>query len=347
MLAAGTFAQVGYTSVLVGLTVLAPALRARYGLSLAEVGVVIAAPNIGAITTLYPWGRAADRFGERTVIAVGLGAAAACIAATASVSSFAALALLLVLAGAFGASVNSASGRAVMHWFDATSRGLALGLRQTAVPISGALTAVALPLLARHKNPRPALLALAALSVVGAAVALLVIREGPVPDPLPLGGTERERSGTAPRESRAAQQQRRRRRERPVRRAEAGLGFWVARGKGRASAVSAPRDPHGGSRAGRARARGSWRRTMHHGTAARRVDARAKGAGEDEQERERREPRRARAWPMQAAAAPSPTAITVRSPNRSAARPQRVEIAVITPMFGAAITTPTSARLSP
>ena len=56
VLAAGTFAQAGYTSLLVGLTVLAPALRARYGLDLAEVGVVLAAPNIGAIATLYPSG---------------------------------------------------------------------------------------------------------------------------------------------------------------------------------------------------------------------------------------------------------------------------------------------------
>ncbi|HUY70665.1 MAG TPA: MFS transporter [Gaiellaceae bacterium] len=182
VLAAGTFAQAGYTSVLVGLTVLAPALRARYGLGLAEVGVVIAAPNIGSIATLYSWGRAADHFGDRAVIAVGLGAAAVCVAATAFVASFSGLALLFVLAGAFGASVNSASGRAVMHWFDAESRGLALGLRQTAVPISGALTAVALPLLARHHDPKPALLALAGLCVAGAAVALLVIREGPVPE---------------------------------------------------------------------------------------------------------------------------------------------------------------------
>jgi sugar phosphate permease len=190
VLAAGTFAQAGYTSLLVGLTVLAPALRARYGLSLAEVGVVIAAPNIGAIATLYLWGLAADRFGERAVIAVGLGAAAASVAATASVSSFAGLALLFVLAGAFGASVNSASGRAVMHWFDAASRGLALGLRQTAVPIAGAVTAVVLPLLARHHDPRPALLALSGFCLAGAVVALLVIREGPVPAELPRAQLE-------------------------------------------------------------------------------------------------------------------------------------------------------------
>jgi sugar phosphate permease len=182
VLAAGTFAQAGYTSLLVGLTVLAPALRARYGLSLAEVGIVIAAPNMGSIATLFPWGLAADRFGERAVIAVGLGSAAFFVAATAHVRTFAALAVLLVLAGALGASVNSASGRAVMHWFDASSRGLALGLRQTAVPIAGAITALVLPALSRNDDPRPALLALALMCLAGATVALAVLREGPVPD---------------------------------------------------------------------------------------------------------------------------------------------------------------------
>jgi sugar phosphate permease len=182
VLAAGTFAQAGYTSLLVGLTILAPALRARYGLSLAEVGVVIAAPNVGSIATLFPWGLAADRFGERAVIAAGLGSASFLVAATAHVRTFAALALLLVLAGALGASVNSASGRAVMHWFDAGSRGLALGLRQTAVPIAGAVMAIVLPMLSHHDDPRPALLVLALTCLAGASVALLVLREGPVPE---------------------------------------------------------------------------------------------------------------------------------------------------------------------
>ncbi len=182
VLAAGTFAQAGYTSLLVGLTVLAPALRARYGLSLTEVGVVIAAPSIGSIATLYPWGLAADRFGERAVIAVGLSAAGVAVGLAVRAGSFASLALLLVLAGALGASVNSATGRAVMHWFDAGSRGLALGLRQTGVPISGAVTALVLPLLSRHDDPRPALSALAGFCLLGALVALLVVREGPVPD---------------------------------------------------------------------------------------------------------------------------------------------------------------------
>ena len=138
ILAAGTFAQATYAALVFGLAVLAPSLRTRYGLSLTQVGVLLAAPNLGSILTLYAWGLATDRLGERMVVGIGLGAASACIGAAAFVESFGSLVVLLFLAGAIGASVNAASGRAVMHWFEASGRGLALGVRQSAVPISGA-----------------------------------------------------------------------------------------------------------------------------------------------------------------------------------------------------------------
>ena len=55
-----------------GIPVLAPALRAEYDLSLPEIGLVIAAVNLGSIVTLLPWGLLADRVGERVVLAAGL-----------------------------------------------------------------------------------------------------------------------------------------------------------------------------------------------------------------------------------------------------------------------------------
>jgi len=67
------------------------------------------------------------------------------VAAAGWAHSFASLVLLLAVAGGMGASVNAASGRAVMHWFPARERGLALGLRQTAIPIGGALAASRCP----------------------------------------------------------------------------------------------------------------------------------------------------------------------------------------------------------
>jgi MFS family permease len=44
---------------------------------------------------------------------------------------------LLALVGAAGGAVNSSSGRAVMYWFGPEERGLALGVRQTAIPLGG------------------------------------------------------------------------------------------------------------------------------------------------------------------------------------------------------------------
>ena len=182
ILAAGTFSQATYTAVPLGMVVLAPTLRSRYGLSLTQIGVILAAPNLGAITTLYAWGIAADRFGERAVIGAGLAMTSVCMAALAFVGSFWPLTILLLVACALGAGVNSASGRVVLHWFGAGRRGMALGVRQTAVPIAGVWVAAILPVLVAGDDPRNAILSLAAGCLVGGLVGFFVIREGPLAD---------------------------------------------------------------------------------------------------------------------------------------------------------------------
>lgn len=145
VLAAGTLAQASYSAIALGLAVMLPALRAGYGLTLGQAGVVVAASSIGSMLSLLPWGLAADRVGERVVVAVGLTGAAVSLFVAGRTDSFVPLAVLLAIAGLAGASVNAASGRAVMHWFDARQRGLALGIRQTAIPIGGAAVALGLP----------------------------------------------------------------------------------------------------------------------------------------------------------------------------------------------------------
>ena len=101
------------------------------------MGVLISASLAGSVVSLIPWGLAADRVGERWVLLAGVGGCGLALLAASQAGSFEALLLLLVLAGFLGASVQSASGRAVMAWFPGSQRGLALGIRQTAIPISG------------------------------------------------------------------------------------------------------------------------------------------------------------------------------------------------------------------
>lgn len=176
ILAAGTFAQASFSATSVALPALGPALRAHYHLSLRQTGVVLAAVGIGMLFTLLPWGLLADRLDERWVIAIGLSGSAAALAGAATTHTFAAVTLALVAAGALGASVNAASGRAVMAWFPADELGLALGIRQTAIPIGGAFGAALLPVLASHGGTRLAFFALAGSAVAGAILAVAFMR---------------------------------------------------------------------------------------------------------------------------------------------------------------------------
>lgn len=93
--------------------------------------------------------------------------------------SFEALYVLLFLSGAAGASVNAATGRAVMGWFDVSQRGFALGIRQAAVPVGGLIGAIVLP----HFSVSGAYAFLGVLCLLGAAGGALFLRE---PKRLPL-----------------------------------------------------------------------------------------------------------------------------------------------------------------
>ncbi len=162
-----------------GLPAIAPAIRSEFGLTLTQTGVVLAASFIGSVPTLLVWGLVADRIGERVVMSAGLAAAAGALVWAAYASTFALLVAALAVAGGVAAGVNSATGRAVMQWFAADERGLALGIRQMAVPLGGAIGALALPFLEQHFSLHVAFLGLAVASLVGGVVAFVLIRVEP------------------------------------------------------------------------------------------------------------------------------------------------------------------------
>ena len=72
ILAVGVLAQTGACAFVYGVPFLVPTLRDELGLSLAGAGTYVAAPTAGLLLTLIAWGAAADRFGERRVMALGL-----------------------------------------------------------------------------------------------------------------------------------------------------------------------------------------------------------------------------------------------------------------------------------
>ena len=179
VLAVGMFAQASTSTFFQGLGSIGPAIRAEEGLTLGQLGLLLGAPMAGFVVTLLAWGAATDRFDERAVMTVGLTATSAFLLLTSCVSGLWPLCVCLGLAGAAGASVNAASGRAVLRWFTRNRRGFAMGLRQTSVPLGAAAAAVMLPSLVARGGIGFGMRTLAAICVVGAVTSWLWVREPP------------------------------------------------------------------------------------------------------------------------------------------------------------------------
>src|SRR4051794_17683350 len=110
VLGAGVTAQAAYSALATGVAVLVPDLRAEYGLSLGQVGVLLAAASGGMVLTLIAWGLLTDKVGERAVVALGLSVSGLAFLAASTLPAYAVVFALLTLAGMAGASVSAAGG---------------------------------------------------------------------------------------------------------------------------------------------------------------------------------------------------------------------------------------------
>jgi sugar phosphate permease len=179
ILATGAVGAGAFAALRMGLPSLGPAVRSEYGLTLGEVGLAFAAVTGGGMLTLVPWGALTDRIGERPVMASGLAGCALALVGAAVAPSYVALLVALFVAGMLGASATGASGRAVMGWFARSERGFALGIRQMALPLGGALASLTLPSLVGVRGLDAAFVALAGLSFTAAVASLLLMRDPP------------------------------------------------------------------------------------------------------------------------------------------------------------------------
>jgi sugar phosphate permease len=189
ILAVGLIAQASTASFLYGLPFLIPALQADHGLSLTSASVLISAPLVGLLMALILWGAAADRYGERIVMTVGIGLTGVFVLVSLLLPGFVLFGAGLMVAGACAASVNAASGRVVLGWFGARERGLAMGIRQTAQPVGVAIAAATLPALAQHHGFPTAVALPAVLCLVSAALVWFVVVDPPRPDRPSVAGS--------------------------------------------------------------------------------------------------------------------------------------------------------------
>jgi len=148
-----TLTQTGTSLIGQGIGTLAPFLAPALALDRTHIGMLSAGIAITWALLGTFSGVLVDRFGERRMIflsGVGMGLAI-CIAA--AIENYWWLLVWLGVYGIMASFSTPAGGRAIMLWF-LRDRALAMGIRQSGVPIGGFLAALILPPLAAHGGYR-------------------------------------------------------------------------------------------------------------------------------------------------------------------------------------------------
>lgn len=180
MLALLTLIQTGMSGLQFALIALLPVVKADLGVGVARTAVLASAVSAGALLAAVPAGQVATRFGERrTLVGGGLLAGTAMLVAATLSNTWLMLVPLLVV-GLGVVTSHPAGVRLIMRGFGPRERGGAISIRQTAVPLGGVLTALALPPIAEAAGWRAAIVvaALTVLALAGLARALLPPDEG-------------------------------------------------------------------------------------------------------------------------------------------------------------------------
>ena len=173
VLVAATFAQAASMVSDQGIPVLLPFIKHDLNLSLPAAALLVTTMGSGRFIASLPVGQLVDRIGSRAVlggtcIVLGLVLGLASLA-----SSLPLLVVLLVAAGAATAGTTSAGAALVARTF-ASRRGLAMGIRQSGVPLGGLAGGLLLPWIAQAVSWHWAIAASAAFAVTG-AIAVYVL----------------------------------------------------------------------------------------------------------------------------------------------------------------------------
>ena len=168
-----TFTQAASSAVTSALGPIAPLLMAEFAISRAQVGLVQTSIYLSGTWSAMIGGRVADRAGERSALIVsGIITGAAAVASGLVVPFWAFLAVAFVVGIGTGVQ-NPAGSAAVMRWFPPRRRALAMGIRQTGVPVGGVLAATAWPWVATTWGWRTAYILAGVMALAGTALIAL------------------------------------------------------------------------------------------------------------------------------------------------------------------------------
>lgn len=179
ILAVALLAQTATAVTHQGLPTLAYFLQRDLSLSRVQVGTFTTSIAVGAALSAIAGGLMADRIGVRWLLLFGQLLIGAAVVATGLAQSYLNALIVLAPAGLGWGLVNPSINKAMMYWFEARVRATAMSIKQTGVPLSGAVAAATLPSLAIAYSWRVAVIALGIGIAVSGVACFLGYREFP------------------------------------------------------------------------------------------------------------------------------------------------------------------------
>ncbi|MGE7943631.1 MFS transporter [Lysinibacillus xylanilyticus] len=172
-----TLSQTAATFVTYGIGPIATFYQIEWNLSSLQTGFIVSAVNIGPIFSMIVFGYFMDKKGEKQIIGWGsilLGLSALLLML---VNNYTVLLFLLVIVGIWYGSAQTGGSTAIVKWFPDKHRGLAIGIRQTGIPIGGALASVILTYMYHHYNLTSVHLVQGLVAIAGGLIFLLIYQE--------------------------------------------------------------------------------------------------------------------------------------------------------------------------
>ncbi|MFE0105288.1 MFS transporter [Streptomyces sp. NPDC059009] len=196
VLGIATFTQAASAFFVQGIGALGIHLQRDLGLSTAQLGLLLSAAQLAPLLGLLVAGELLDRFDERWVVGAGAALVAVALLAGSMAPGYAVLLLALLVVGAGYSTVQPGGSKSVASWFDASQRGVAMGIRQAGLPLGAALAAAVLPFVAGEFGWRATLVTGGLVALLGATLFMGVYRRPPAravtPAPVRPRGARKE-----------------------------------------------------------------------------------------------------------------------------------------------------------
>ncbi|PFJ17685.1 MFS transporter [Bacillus cereus] len=173
-----TFSQTCATFVNYGIGPLATFCREVYNLSQFQTGLIVSAVNIGPIFSMLIFGSLMDKHGERWIVGLGSILLGLNMLIAISINEYLYLLIVLAFVGVWYGTAQPGGSSAIINWFPKNkNRGLAMGIRQTGIPLGGALASTVLPFFFYNYGLSSVKLIQAVVAIIGGIIFLIFYKD--------------------------------------------------------------------------------------------------------------------------------------------------------------------------